>query len=141
MPQPEFYFGENPFLCDCNLEWLKTINQEENAALYPRVNDLESIECTLMRSKERSSIPIVEAKSTDFLCSYKTHCLALCHCCDFVGCDCETTCPGNCTCYHDQSWSVDIVECSSSSRVFESGLPLIKLIIVTLCIITHAQDL
>ena len=114
VPRPEFYFGGNPFLCDCNLEWLKTINKEENAMLYPRVNDLESIYCRLMYSKENPYIPLVEAKSTDFLCSYETHCFSLCHCCDFDACDCEMTCPDNCTCYHDQSWSVNIVECSSS---------------------------
>jgi Leucine-rich repeat (LRR) protein len=114
MPRPEFYFGGNPFLCDCNLEWLKTINKEENTLLYPRVNDLESIYCRLMYSKENPYIPLVEAKSTDFLCSYETHCFSLCHCCDFDACDCEMTCPDNCTCYHDQSWSVNIVECSSS---------------------------
>ena len=115
LSRPEFYFGGNPFLCDCNLEWLKTINKEENAMLYPRVNDLESIYCRLMYSKENPYIPLVEAKPTDFLCSYQTHCFSLCHCCDFDACDCEMTCPDNCTCYHDQSWSVNIVECSSSS--------------------------
>ena len=25
------------------------------------------------------------------------------------------TCPDNCSCYHDQSWSVNIVECASRS--------------------------
>ena len=114
VPRPEFYFGGNPFLCDCNLEWLKSINKEENAMLYPLVNDLESIYCRLMYSKENPYIPLVEARSTDFLCSYETHCFSLCHCCDFDACDCEMTCPDNCTCYHDQSWSVNIVECSSS---------------------------
>jgi len=114
LPRPEFYFGGNPFLCDCNLEWLKTINKEENGGMYPRVNDLESIYCRLMYSKENPYIPLVEARSTDFLCSYETHCFSLCHCCDFDACDCEMTCPDNCTCYHDQSWSTNIVECSSS---------------------------
>jgi len=120
------------YLCDCYLPWLKTINSEENAQLYPRVNDLDSINCCLMRSKEKPyNIPLVEAKSSDFLCSYKRHCLSDCFCCDFQGCDCEITCPGNCTCYHDHSWTVDFIECSSSSRVFAFNLPII---IVGLCI-------
>src|SRR5947209_5131044 len=25
------------------------------------------------------------------------------------------SCPGNCTCYHDQAWSANIVECSNSN--------------------------
>ena len=55
-----------------------------------------------------------QAKSTDFLCTYTAHCFSLCHCCDFDACDCEQTCPDNCTCYHDLSWSVNIVECASA---------------------------
>lgn len=112
--RPMFYFGGNPFLCDCNLEWLQTINNEENFSLYPIVNDLESIYCRLIFSKENAFVPLVEAKSSDFLCPYTAHCFALCHCCDFDACDCEMTCPDNCTCYHDQSWSVNIVECASA---------------------------
>merc|ERR1719225_1597807 len=68
--RPMFYFGGNPFLCDCNLEWLQSINSEENFSLYPIVNDLESIYCQLLFSKEDAFVPLVEAKSTDFLCQY-----------------------------------------------------------------------
>merc|ERR1711978_557847 len=60
VPRPEFYFGGNPFLCDCNLEWLKTINKEENAMLYPRVNDLESISSRL---KEMSIVWMLSSSS------------------------------------------------------------------------------
>ena len=60
------------------------------------------------------SFCIFQAKSTDFLCPYTAHCFALCHCCDFDACDCEMTCPDNCTCYHDQSWATNIVECASA---------------------------
>ena len=112
--RPEFYLGGNPFLCDCNLEWLRTINKRESATQYPEVKDLESIYCRLMYSRENAYIPLVEAKSSDFLCPYTAHCFALCHCCDFDACDCEMTCPGNCTCYHDQSWSTNIVDCSAA---------------------------
>ena len=56
----------------------------------------------------------VEASSSDFLCPYRTHCFALCHCCEFDACDCEMTCPANCSCYHDQSWSTNVVDCSAN---------------------------
>ena len=61
--RPMFYFGGNPLLCDCNLEWLQTINNEENFSLYPVVNDLESIYCRLMFSKEDAFVPLVEVSS------------------------------------------------------------------------------
>ena len=40
--RPIFYFRGNPFLCDCNLEWLQTINNKE----------IQSIYCQLLFSNE-----------------------------------------------------------------------------------------
>lgn len=112
-PLPEFYIGGNPFLCDCTIDWLQKINQQPGRQ-YPRVMDLDTIYCKLLQTRQMVYIPLVEAEPTrHFLCKYKTHCFALCHCCDFDACDCEMTCPNNCTCYHDQSWSTNIVECST----------------------------
>lgn len=110
---PEFYIGGNPFICDCTTEWLQRINSLP-LRQHPRVMDLESVYCRLPYDRHRSFIPLLEAKPSQFLCTYKAHCFALCHCCDFDACDCEMTCPQNCTCYHDQSWSANVVDCSSS---------------------------
>nr|WNA22116.1 Toll-like receptor 1 [Altica viridicyanea] len=109
---PEFYIGGNPFQCDCTMEWLQRINKLDHLRQHPRVMDLESIYCKLLYNRETNYLPLIEAESSQFLCTYKTHCFALCHCCDFDACDCEMTCPTNCTCYHDQSWSANVVECS-----------------------------
>lgn len=76
--------------------------------------DLETVYCKLLHNRDRSFIPLIDAEPMHFLCTYKTHCFALCHCCDFDACDCEMTCPNNCTCFHDQSWSTNVVECSES---------------------------
>uniref|UniRef100_A0A1B0DPS3 Uncharacterized protein n=1 Tax=Phlebotomus papatasi TaxID=29031 RepID=A0A1B0DPS3_PHLPP len=111
---PEFYIGGNPFVCDCNIEWLQKINQQSTRQ-YPRIMDLETIYCKLLYNRDRAYIPLLEAEPMHFLCTYKTHCFALCHCCEFDACDCEMTCPNNCTCFHDQSWSTNVVECSSAS--------------------------
>lgn len=113
-PLPEFYIGGNPFHCDCTMEWLQRINKLDYLRQHPKVMDLEGIYCKLLYSRERLYIPLIEAESSHFLCSYKTHCFALCTCCDFDACDCEMTCPQNCTCYHDQSWSANIVDCSTA---------------------------
>ena len=115
-PLPEFYIGGNPFRCDCNMEWVQRINTPDHLRQHPRVMDLESIYCRLSHSRQKSYVPLVEASGTNFLCTYETHCFALCHCCDFDACDCEMTCPNNCTCYHDQSWSVNVVDCSASQQ-------------------------
>ena len=57
----------------------------------------------------------MEASPLDFLCSYTTHCFALCHCCDYDACDCEMACPSNCGCFHDNTWTKNIAQCSSAN--------------------------
>ncbi|KAK4299276.1 hypothetical protein Pmani_028450 [Petrolisthes manimaculis] len=110
---PEFYLGGNPLECDCTMEWLQGINGQDDTRQHPTVIDLDTIDCTLMNNK--AIIPLLEAKKLQFLCEYESHCFALCHCCDFDACDCEMTCPNNCTCFHDESWAANIVDCSRAN--------------------------
>lgn len=56
-----------------------------------------------------------ELLSSVHLCPYKSHCFAMCQCCDYDACDCEMSCPENCSCYYDHSWSTNIVDCSASN--------------------------
>lgn len=112
---PEFYLGGNPFQCDCNMEWLQRINHLDQLRQHPRVMDLDSIYCRLLYNPDRTYIPLVEAQPSQFLCPYSGHCFTLCQCCEYDACDCEMICPDNCTCYHDQSWSANIVVCTSGN--------------------------
>ncbi|XP_063988423.1 toll-like receptor Tollo [Diachasmimorpha longicaudata] len=116
-PLPEFYIGDNQYLCDCTMEWLQRVNRQNQSRIHPQVMDLDSIFCKLLYDRERMYVPLVEASHSQFLCKYESHCFALCHCCDFDACDCEMTCPNNCTCYHDQSWSANVVDCSAGGHV------------------------
>ncbi len=83
-------------------------------ASYPHIVDIESIYCRLMDTEVKTFIPLVEARSDQFLCKYQTHCFSLCQCCQFDSCDCEMICPEGCNCYHDNSWSKNIIQCSSN---------------------------
>lgn len=122
---PEFYIGGNPFKCDCTLEWLQRINQLNYLRQYPKVMDIDNIYCKLLYNKDRIYVLLLEAEPSDFICAYKTHCFALCHCCEFDACDCEMTCPDRCTCYHDQSWSANVVDCSGAGYAgMPSGIPM-----------------
>ncbi|XP_060524278.1 toll-like receptor 7 [Cylas formicarius] len=109
---PEVYLGGNPFHCDCTMEWLQLINNMSGSRQYPRVMDVDNVLCKMTHSRGMTHMSLSRAKSSDFLCKYETHCFALCHCCDFDACDCEMTCPNNCTCYHDQTWNTNVVDCS-----------------------------
>ena len=112
---PQFLLGGNPIICDCEMQWFKSINDNNNnIQRYPVIADLESIYCKLVYTTQQAFIPLVEARNDQFLCSYQTHCFSLCQCCQFDSCDCEMTCPDGCNCYHDNSWSKNIIQCSSN---------------------------
>lgn len=112
---PEFYIGGNPFQCDCKMEWLQRINLLGDLRQYPLIMDMLSIYCKLLYNRENKYVPLSDINPAQFVCTYKTHCFAVCQCCEFDACDCEMTCPANCTCYHDQPWSSNIVDCYSSN--------------------------
>ncbi|XP_055926756.1 toll-like receptor Tollo [Argiope bruennichi] len=116
-PLPEFSISENPYLCDCNMEWIQRIGSLDESRQYPRIVDIEDISCQLTFNRMRTAVKIVHAHSSQFLCRYKNHCFALCHCCEFDACDCEMVCPENCTCFYDQSWNTNIVDCSSQNHI------------------------
>ncbi|XP_050678908.1 toll-like receptor 7 [Leptidea sinapis] len=109
---PEFYIGGNPIDCDCSMEWLPVLNNMTSTRQYPRIMDLENVICKMTHTRAVSHIALSNLKSTDFLCTYETHCFTLCHCCDYVACDCQMTCPFNCSCYHDPTWNTNVVDCS-----------------------------
>lgn len=114
---PEFYIGGNPFQCDCNMEWLPIINNMTAMRQYPRVMDLENVLCKMTNTRSGTHVPLTNLRTSDFLCEYETHCFAICHCCDYDACDCEMTCPQNCTCYHDPLWNTNVVDCSGQSSM------------------------
>ncbi|XP_050445697.1 toll-like receptor Tollo [Cataglyphis hispanica] len=111
---PAFYIGNNPILCDCTMEWLPRINEMARPRQHPRVMDLDAVTCDMVHARATPRRPLLSLKPKNFLCRYDAHCFALCHCCDFDACDCEMTCPDNCSCYHDHSWSSNVVDCSNA---------------------------
>lgn len=117
---PDFYIGNNPFQCDCTMQWLQnySVNKERNK---PNLVDLDTVKCKLLYNRANPEVLLKEAKSNQFLCEYETNCAPLCHCCDFDACDCEMTCPNNCTCYHDVSWEANVIDCSTGG--YDNQLP------------------
>lgn len=111
--QPEFLLADNPYSCSCGLEWLKGINSMEHTVQYPKVLDLNEINCELPFFKQSSIAPLTKVNSSNFLCTYRSHCYALCTCCDFDACDCQMICPDQCSCYYDSTWNTNIVDCSA----------------------------
>ena len=143
-PSPEFMIAGNPFVCDCNIEWLQraallstptlmlaampppstlspsfpSLIGSDPSRQLPRVVDAHQIQCRLAfgRGQQPMMTTLAAARQSQFLCSYRSHCFALCHCCEFDACDCEMTCPDNCTCFYDQSWNTNIVDCGRNGH-------------------------
>jgi Leucine-rich repeat (LRR) protein len=102
LSNPEIYLGGNPLSCDCNLAWVTEGSMD--------IKDLDSIYCHSARTS--AFVPLVEADPrSDFLCPYREHCFSLCHCCQYDACDCHMTCPDGCRCFHDDAWTVNVVDC------------------------------
>lgn len=70
--------------------------------------------------------PFYELNSNDFLCKYQSHCHALCTCCQsddddddssdmMRECQCKMECPDQCSCYHDNTWNKNIVDCANAN--------------------------
>ncbi|XP_023215104.1 toll-like receptor Tollo [Centruroides sculpturatus] len=112
---PQIFIAGNPFYCDCTMEWLQRINNLDTSRQYPKIVDLDSVMCEFPFTRHHKSLPLSKANTSNFLCNYKSHCFALCHCCEFDACDCEMVCPENCTCYADQTWNTNAVDCSGGN--------------------------
>lgn len=122
-PLPEFYLGGNPFECDCSMEWLQRVNNFTSRQ-HPKIMDLPNIECIMPHARGASIRPIQQLDVTEFLCSYESHCFSLCNCCDYDDCECDMTCPTNCSCYHDQTWGTNMVDCGQQqTQRFPQRIP------------------
>lgn len=109
-PLPEFYIGGNPYLCDCNLDWLQRVTTETRT--QPKLMDLNDVYCKLIYNRGKSNVLLLDTQPNQFLCEYHSQCSSLCHCCDFSACDCKMDCPERCKCFHDQSWTSNVIDCS-----------------------------
>lgn len=112
---PEFYLAGNLFVCDCSMEWLMRINNFTSRQ-HPRIMDLKNVECVLPHARSTPIKSIESLDIKDFVCPYKKHCHTVCDCCDVENCKCDMTCPRNCSCYHDDTWRTNTVDCGSRQQ-------------------------
>ena len=101
----------NPFQCSCEMQWLITPGSSDR---LPALADLQDTECLVNYNGNTTALAsVTSVLPNQFLCEYESHCFSLCMCCDFFGCDCRMQCPDGCSCFHDSTWSANIIQCSA----------------------------
>ena len=61
----EFLLGGNPWLCDCNMEWLLSTNHRSTPDTpHPRILDLDHVTCHLNGQANSSQLPVLQVKKT-----------------------------------------------------------------------------
>ena len=93
---------------------LPYVNDHHQSSRIGGINDISE-----------QTVPIMQVKKQEFLCQYQAHCFALCMCCDFFACDCHMQCPDGCSCFHDSTWSANVIRCSlREHEVIPSLIPM-----------------
>ena len=84
---------------------------------HPRLADLDDVTCRLSTATNDTGVHhVTSLRPEQFLCQYQTHCFSMCMCCEFYACDCRMQCPEGCSCFHDTTWSTNIIECSAKAH-------------------------
>jgi hypothetical protein len=56
--QPEVFLSDNPFVCNCEMEWIPRANELSDRDRHPRVGDLSNISCQPQPIREAAPQPI-----------------------------------------------------------------------------------
>ena len=108
-----YHISGNPFLCDCQLQWLKDVFMLQKNFSHASIiiRDESSLFCKSVYQHEPNLMKYIGASG--FLCPYVNKCISLlCNCCALVKCHCRTKCPDGCNCYRTRNWQdADIVDC------------------------------
>ncbi|VDK66096.1 unnamed protein product [Onchocerca ochengi] len=100
--------ADNPLACSCEMDWIR--NNKDEKSLIDIVDDNQAI--CLHRINNRR-ILLSEISKDDLLCNYKQICEPNCICCQYGNCDCKSKCPDGCHCFHDATYTINIVRCSA----------------------------
>uniref|UniRef100_A0A915PZG5 TIR domain-containing protein n=1 Tax=Setaria digitata TaxID=48799 RepID=A0A915PZG5_9BILA len=100
--------ADNPLFCSCEMNWIR--NNKDEKSLIDIVDDNQALCIDRIHKRQ---ILLSDVTKDDLLCSYKQICEPNCICCQYGNCDCKSKCPDGCYCYHDITYTINIVSCSA----------------------------
>ncbi|XP_046380795.2 toll-like receptor Tollo [Haliotis rufescens] len=116
-PTAKMYISNNPFQCDCELGWLKDLNEgllTSYGASLPMFPDYYNTRCMSVYDRIPRTIPSVPR--SHFLCEYAVKCAKKCQCCGFDACYCKYVCPNKCKCViGDSHFPVHRMHCEAQN--------------------------
>ncbi|VDM47817.1 unnamed protein product [Toxocara canis] len=105
----QLYVKGNPLICTCEMDWLR-----RSASLGKSVIAIvDEQQASCLHRIDKRQIILAHVTRDQFLCSYRQTCEPDCICCQYGNCDCKSKCPDGCECFHDASYSTNIVRCLS----------------------------
>lgn len=118
-------YSNNPLECSCHTEWMLNASLKNNSPL--QLHDFEDVRCkSIFRQMSSDSyIRLPETDAKDFVCEYTKNAIGVCEpnciCCKFDSCDCKSTCPRGCRCFHDTQFRLNIVQCDDAEKHNETA--------------------
>jgi hypothetical protein len=96
----------NPFECHCEMSWITLLSGKTTLQIVDA--DLTTCKHMVYKAMDKQ---LSTTSESDFLCPYEQTCEPNCICCQYGNCDCKSKCPEGCSCFHDQGYKTNVVEC------------------------------
>lgn len=110
-PLTTMTLSNNPWLCDCKLNWLR-----DTKMMPIIVHDAILMKCKVLFNKTYpDSMPVLGGDDDDFLCTFKQEATSATKCTSSSTIKaCMYHCPAGCTCYHDITWKIVKIDCAKA---------------------------
>uniref|UniRef100_A0A915BPQ3 Uncharacterized protein n=1 Tax=Parascaris univalens TaxID=6257 RepID=A0A915BPQ3_PARUN len=108
----QLYVEGNPLICSCEMDWLRRSASSGKSV----IEIVDEQQATCLHRIDKRQITLAHVTRDEFLCSYRQTCEPDCICCQYGNCDCKSKCPDGCECFHDATYSTNIVRCSELNQ-------------------------
>ncbi|VDN34363.1 unnamed protein product, partial [Gongylonema pulchrum] len=103
----KIFVAGNPLACSCEMDWIRSTKEDKSL-----LDIVDGNQANCVHRIHNQQITLSTVDKNDLLCRYKQICEPNCICCQYGNCDCKSRCPDGCQCFHDATYTTNIVRCS-----------------------------